>query len=131
MKNRKRKSYKGLKLIDIAGPQLGLTLLLTRADRLVKIDAEETHGMYAIGVEKEGLEKVVHVAGFRSARKRDKLLAEVRLARAAGKKTFHIPFSDAACPCCGNKKGHLFPVRDVVITEKNTKHNLPTGAALN
>ena len=119
MKKRKRKMCKGLKLINIAGPQSGKTLLLTRADQLVKVNAAETHGIYAIGVEKKEQERIIHIAGFRSMHLRDKLLAEIRLARAAGEKTFQIPFSDAACPCCGEKNGHLYPTRDTIIYERN------------
>lgn len=117
MKRRRKKLHKGLKLINIAGPQSGQTLLLMPGDQLVKIDAAETHGIYAIGVEKG--EKVIHVAGFRSLALRETLLAEIRLARAAGEKTFQIPFSDAACPCCGEKNGHLYPTRDTVIYERS------------
>ena len=120
MKNRKRKSYKGLKLINIAGPQSGKTLLLTCEDQLVKIDATETHGMYALGVEKHELDRIIHIAGFRSMRLRDKLLAEIRLARAAGKKTFKIPYADETCPCCGEKTAHLYPTNDTFIYESRT-----------
>ena len=120
MKKRKRKSYKGLKLINIAGPESGVTLLLKRSDNLVKIDANDTHGIFALGVEKAGIERVIHIAGFRSLRLRDTLLAEIRLARAAGEKTFQVPYADETCPCCGEQTAHLYPTRDTIIYESRT-----------